>query len=65
MMHGHEFHWRGMLMHEMMEKMTDEQKKVLFKRMIDGKILKRENRIKQIQYRIETLKMAKKMIDES
>ena len=64
--HGPEgmLHWRGMLMHEMLDKMPDDQKKLLIKRVIDGKILKRENKIKQIQFKIETMKMAKKMIDE-
>ncbi len=36
-------HWRGMLMHEIMEKIPDDQKKVILKRIIDGKILLREN----------------------
>ena len=57
-------HWRGILMHEMLDKIPDEQKKMLIKRMIDSKILLRENRIKQMQFRIETMKMVKKMIDE-
>ena len=52
-------------MHEMLDKMPDDKKKILLKRMIDGKILKRENKIKQIQFKIETMKMAKKMIDET
>ncbi|MDD1710796.1 MAG: hypothetical protein LUQ37_07825 [Methanoregulaceae archaeon] len=57
-------HWRGMLMHEVLEKIPEDQKKVILKRIIDGKILLRENRIKQMQYKIETMKMIKKMIDE-
>jgi hypothetical protein len=57
-------HWRGMLMHEIMEKIPDDQKKVILKRIIDGKILLRENRIKQMQFKIETMKMIRKMIDE-
>ncbi len=68
MMHGHGpggmMHWRGILMHEMLDKIPDEQKKILLKRVIDSKILLRENRIKQMQFRIETMKMVKKMIDE-
>jgi hypothetical protein len=58
MMHGHGpegmMHWRGMLMHETLDKIPDDQKKILLKRMIDGKILLRENRIKQMQFKIET-----------
>ncbi|HOW33746.1 MAG TPA: hypothetical protein PLN32_04715 [Methanoregulaceae archaeon] len=57
-------HWRGMLMHEIMEKIPDDQKKVILKRIIDGKILLRENRIKQMQFKIETMKMIRKLIDE-
>lgn len=57
-------HWRGMLMHEMLEKIPEDQKKIMLKRIIDGKILLRENRIKQMQFKIETLKMFKKIIDE-
>ncbi|HMZ31605.1 MAG TPA: hypothetical protein PK272_02165 [Methanoregulaceae archaeon] len=67
MMHRHGpgmMHWRGMLMHEIMEKIPDDQKKVILKRIIDGKILLRENRIKQMQFKIETMKMIRKMIDE-
>jgi hypothetical protein len=68
MMHGHGpegmMHWRGMLLHETLDKIPDDQKKILLKRMIDGKILLRENRIKQMQFKIETMKMVKKMIDE-
>ncbi|HPH34553.1 MAG TPA: hypothetical protein PLU94_03570 [Methanoregulaceae archaeon] len=51
-------------MHEIMEKIPDDQKKVILKRIIDGKILLRENRIKQMQFKIETMKMIRKMIDE-
>ena len=50
---------------EIMENLPEDKKKILMKRMIDGKIMKRENRIKLIQFKIETLKMARKMIDES
>ncbi len=67
MMHGHGIgmmHWRGMLMHEMLEKIPEDQKKIMLQRIIDGKILLRENRIKQMQFKIETMKMFKKIIDE-
>ncbi len=67
MMHRHGpgmMHWRGMLMHEIMEKIPEDQKRAILKRIIDGKILLRENRIKQMQFKIETMKMIRKMIDE-
>ena len=57
--------WQDMLMMEMWEKMTDDQKKTIMKRMVDGKVLMKENWIKQFQFKIETMKMVKKMLDES
>jgi len=57
--------WQDMLMMEMWEKMTADQKKTIMKRMVDGKVLMKENWIKQFQFKIETMKMVKKMLDES
>jgi hypothetical protein len=34
------------------------------KRMIDGKIMMKEGMIKHFQFKIETMKMVKKMLDE-
>ena len=71
MMHGQSkgpegmMQWQDMLMMEMWEKMAADQKKTIMKRMVDGKILMKENWIKQFQFKIETMKMVKKMIDES
>jgi hypothetical protein len=56
--------WHDMLTMEIWNKMSDEQKKTLMKRMVDGKILMKENWIKQFQFKIETMKMVKKMLDE-
>ena len=56
--------WQDMLMMEMWEKMTADQKKTIMKRMVDGKVLMKENWIKQSQFKIETMKMVKKMLDE-
>ena len=64
-------HEQGMMqqhetpMTEMWEKLTDDQKKTLMKRMLDGKIMMKEGMIKHFQFKIETLKMVKKMLDES
>jgi hypothetical protein len=57
--------WHDMLTMEIWNKMSDEQKKTLMKRMVDGKILMKENWIRQFQFKIETMKMVKKMLDES
>ncbi|MGB7787438.1 hypothetical protein [Methanoregula sp.] len=59
MMQQHE-----MIMAEMWDMMTDDQKKSLMKRMIDGKIMMKEGMIKHFQFKIETMKMVKKMLDE-
>ena len=52
------------LMTEMWEKLNDDQKKTMMKRMIDGKIMMKEGMIKHFQFKIETMKMMKKMLDE-
>jgi hypothetical protein len=52
------------LMMETWESLTDEQKIILMKRMIDGKIQMKEGMIKHFQFKIETMKMLKKMLDE-
>jgi hypothetical protein len=59
MMQQHE-----MIMAEMWDTMSEDQKKALMKRMIDGKILMKEGMIKHFQFKIETMKMVKKMLDE-
>ncbi len=55
---------KEMLMTEMWETLTDDQKRTLMKRMLDGKIMMKEGMIKHIQFKIETMKMVKKMLDE-
>jgi hypothetical protein len=55
---------KEMLMMEMWNTLNDDQKKTLMKRMIDAKVMMKEGMIKHIQFRIETLKMVKKMLDE-
>jgi hypothetical protein len=49
-----------MLMMEMWDMLTDDQKKTLMKRMFDAKILMKEGVIKYFQFKIETFKMIKK-----
>jgi hypothetical protein len=53
-----------MLMTEMWETLNDDQKKSLMKRMLDSKIMMKEGMIKHFQFKIETMKMVKKMLDE-
>jgi hypothetical protein len=48
---------------EMWENLTDDQKKTLMKRMIDAKIMMKEGMIKHFQFKIETMKMIKTMLD--
>jgi len=55
---------KDMIVMEMWEALTDDQKKTLMKRMIDSKILMKEGMIKHFQFKIETMKMVKKMLDE-
>jgi hypothetical protein len=51
------------VMMEMWESLTDDQKKTLMKRMIDAKIMMKEGMIKHFQFKIETMKMIKTMLD--
>jgi hypothetical protein len=51
------------VMMEMWENLTDDQKKTLMKRMIDAKIMMKEGMIKHFQFKIETMKMIKTMLD--
>jgi len=53
------------IMNELWDSLTDDQKKTMMKRMLDGKIMMKEGMIKHFQFKIETFKMIKKMLDES
>jgi hypothetical protein len=55
---------QNMLMMEMWNTLADDQKITLMKRMVDAKILMKESMIKQMQFKIETMKMVKKMLEE-
>ncbi|MGB7992184.1 hypothetical protein [Methanoregula sp.] len=59
MMQQHE-----MMMQEMWDSLTEDQKKTLAKRMLDGKIMMKEEMIKHFQFKIETMRLIKKMLDE-
>jgi hypothetical protein len=59
MMQQHE-----MMMTEIWNTLSEEQKKMLLKRMVDDKIMMKEGMIKHLQYKIETFKMVKNMLDK-
>ena len=52
-----------MQMMNMWEKLSDDQKTTLMKRMLDAKIMMKEGMIKQIQFKIETMKLIKGMLE--
>jgi len=54
---------KDMLMMEMWNSLTEDQKKTLMKRMIDATVMMKEGMIKHIQFKIETMKMVKKMLE--
>ena len=54
---------KDMLMMEMWNSLTEDQKKTLMKRMVDAKVMMKEGMIKHIQFKIETMKMVKKMLE--
>jgi hypothetical protein len=53
-----------MLMMEVWNALSEEQKKMLLKRMIDDKIMMKEGMIKHFQHKLETMKMVKNMLDK-
>jgi hypothetical protein len=53
-----------MLMMKMWESLSDDQKRTLMKRMIDSKIMMKEGMMKHIQFKIETMKMIKTMLEK-
>jgi hypothetical protein len=53
--------------HEMMmlwEKLGDSEKKTIMLRKLDAKIMKKEQWIKALQYKVETLKMIKTWVEK-
>jgi hypothetical protein len=55
--------WQEVLMQEMWETLTDDQKTTLMKRMVDEKILMKQDHLKHFQFRIETMNMVRQMLD--
>ena len=46
------------------EKLDDENKKKIMERMLDEKIMMKENLITHLEHKVETMKMVKTMIEE-
>jgi hypothetical protein len=46
------------------EKLGDNEKKALMLRKLEGKIMKKESKIKLLQHKVETLKTIKSMIEK-
>jgi len=63
-MHEQGMQQQEMLMTELWDTLSDDQKKELMKRKLDGIIMMKEGMIKHFQYKIETFRMVKKMLDE-
>jgi len=55
---------QDMLMMEIWNALSEEQKKLLLKRMLDDKITMKESLIKHLQHKVETFKMVKNMLDK-
>lgn len=53
---------KDMYMMAVLEKLTEEQKKTLMKRMLDSKIMMKEGMIKHLQFELETKKMIRAML---
>jgi len=52
------------MMMMLFDKLSDSEKKALMLRKLDGKIMMKENKIKLLQYKIETLKTIKSIIEK-
>jgi len=46
------------------DKLGDSEKKALMLRKLEGKIMKKESKIKLLQYKVETLKTIKSLIEK-
>ena len=46
------------------DKLSDSEKKALMLRKLEGKIMKKESKIKLLQHKVETLKTIKSMIEK-
>lgn len=63
-MHGPGMGAQDLLMQKIWEDLDDDQKRALITRMIDAKILMKENMIKYMEFKIETFRKVRDMIAE-
>ena len=49
---------------DVLEQLSDDQKTTLMKRMLDAKVMMKEGMIKQLQFKIETMKLIKGMLEK-
>ena len=65
MIHGHGgIQPTDMMLEKMWDELDDDQKRTLILRMIESKILMKENMIKYLKFKVETFNMVKDMICE-
>ena len=55
---------KAKMMMMLWEKLSDNEKKTLMLRKLDAKIMKKEQWIKDLQYKVETLKMIRTWIEK-
>ena len=55
---------KAKMMMMLWEKLGDSEKKMLMQRILDAKIMKKEQWIKALQYEVETLKMIRTWIEK-
>jgi len=64
MMHEQKEGKKSEMMMMLFDKLSDSEKKALMLRKLEGKIMKKESMIKLLQYKVETLKTIKSMIEK-
>ncbi len=64
MMHEQKEGKKSEAMMMLFDKLSDSEKKALMLRKVEGKIMKKESKIKLLQYKVETLKTIKSMIEK-
>ncbi|HXY87341.1 MAG TPA: hypothetical protein VEG44_02775 [Candidatus Acidoferrales bacterium] len=64
MMHEQKEGKKSEMMMMLFDKLSDSEKKALMLRKLEGKIMKKESKIKLLQYKVETLKTIKSMIEK-
>jgi len=55
---------KAKMLMKLWEKLGDSEKKMLMQRILDAKIMKKEQWIKDLEYKVETLKMIKTWIEK-